>query len=80
MISGEVRSTPSGGIGAISLSRLHAEASSAPRMPASNIVEERCVAAGSGGDEGAGKETISTQRGSLSRSKMVDNVLFLRPP
>jgi hypothetical protein len=38
MISGEVRSTPIDGIGAISLGRLHAEASDAPRTPASNIV------------------------------------------
>jgi hypothetical protein len=38
MISGEVRLTPTGGIGAILLSRLHAEASVAPRTPASNIV------------------------------------------
>ena len=38
MISGEVRSTTTGGIGAVSLGRLHAVASFAPRTPASNIV------------------------------------------
>jgi hypothetical protein len=39
MISGELRSTPTGSIGAVSLSRLHAEEGSvAPLTPAGNIV------------------------------------------
>jgi hypothetical protein len=80
MISGEVRSTPSGSIGAISLSRLHAEASSAPRTPASNIVEERCVAAAATKEPVKEQgETIPPQCGSSRRSTMMDDVV-LRPP
>jgi hypothetical protein len=37
MISGEVRLTTTGGIGAISLSHLHAKVSVVPHTPVSNI-------------------------------------------
>jgi hypothetical protein len=45
MISGEVRSATTGSIGAVLLGRLHEKGIFAPRTPASDIVQARCVAA-----------------------------------
>jgi hypothetical protein len=80
MISSEVRSTPTGGFGAVSLSCLHAQASVVPRTPASNIVKARCVAAAvTKESEKERGETIPPQCGSSLRSKILDDVV-LRPP